>query len=86
MLSHSTGRSENSADNEPPPEIQAHESSNDVMSEVTEQLRADLIATTVPEAPAGIGQPITPLIRSFKNMNISMVEDGCNSNGTIGPF
>ena len=86
VLPPAAGALQNDNDNEPPLEIEAHTSVADNMSKVSEQSRPVLGAATVPVASPHIGQPATPPIRSFKNMNGSMFEERYDSDGLLGPF
>ena len=86
VIAPSTGGVEIEDNNLPPPAIEAHVCANEEVSEVSVPTRAVPIATTVSEDATHIGLPATPPLRSFKNMNEDMFEEGYDSDGEIGPF
>ena len=86
VIAPSTGGVEIEDNNLPPPVIEAHLCANEEMSEVSVPSRAVPIATAVPEDATNIVLPATPPLRSFRNMNEDMFEEGYDSDGEIGPF
>jgi len=86
VISPSTGGLRNNDENAPLPIIQHNRPSDDTISEVTDQSQGvHVTQSSLVESP-GIGQPATPPIRSFKNMEESSFEAGYDSDDEIGPF
>ena len=86
VIAPSTGGVEIEDNNLPPPVIEAHLCDNEEMSEVSVPSRAVSIATTVPEDATNIELSATPPLRSFKDMNEDMFEEGYDIDGEIGPL